>query len=198
MKKYILLAIIFVFFLFFSCFSTKYLRSQSYLFKPSETQDNLLIFLPGRGSDLTDFDSQGLLRIIRTSGLPVDCVSVDAELPYYLDRSLLIRLNTDVFGRPELSKYRNYWFIGNSMGSFGALLYGQKNPGKIKGIILLGPYIEEGQIVNEIAQAGGLLKWESKGTPGLDYVRDTWVYLKNCIQDASGKYPRIVFSGRKG
>lgn len=176
-----------------SCASTKFLRSESYLFQPSTTQDNLLIFLPGRSSDMTDFEKQGLLAAFRSTGIPADSVSVDATLPFYMDRSLLTRLDTDVFGKPELAEYKNYWFIGNSMGALGSFLYAQAHPGKIKGIILLGPFLGEGQVPDEIAAAGGLLKWESKIPEGKDYIRDIWVYIKNCVQDHSGKFPEIIF-----
>ncbi len=185
--------LLFIFSLFYSCESTKYMVSQTYLFKPQEKQSDILIFLPGRESDFTDFDKKGLLLIIRGSGLPVDCVSANAVFPFYMDRSLLVRLDGDVFGKPGLAEYRNYWFIGNSMGALGSLLYVQSYPGKIKGIIMLGPYLGEGAVPRKIAEAGGLLKWESKIPPGSDYLEDTWAYLKKCIYDKKGNYPVIIF-----
>ncbi len=197
MKPFFLAVLFPAFLLLLSCFSTKYLPSRTYLLSPSKTRDNLLVFLPGRGSDMNDFKKYGLLETIKSGGLPVDCISADANIFYYMDRSLSTRLDADVFSKAELSNYKNYWFIGNSMGALGAFLYVQKHPGKIKGIILLGPFLGEGQVPDEIERSGGLLRWESKVPAGSDYIRDIWVYLKNCIQDTEGKYPRIVFIAGK-
>ncbi|MGA2142190.1 MAG: hypothetical protein ABSG94_07170 [Brevinematales bacterium] len=190
-----------VFLLVFSCYSTKYLASRTYHYESGESherkQGTLLVFLPGIGSDIDDFNDSGLLRIIRSGGLRVDCVSVGATYNYYADRSLIERLGKDVFGKPELSGYRNYWFIGNSMGALGAILYARENPGRIRGIILLGPYLGDGKVPGQIEKAGGLLKWEYGSLPGGDYTADVWVYLKKCVTDHSGKYPGIVFMAGK-
>ena len=177
----------------FSCVSTKYLSSRIYLLSPSKTQDHLLIFLPGRRSGIHAFEAHGTLDILRSSGIPADCVSVDATLPYYTDRVLVDRLETDVFRKPEMADYKNYWFIGNSLGALGAILYAQSHPGKIKGIILLGPYLGEGAVPDEIQSSGGLLKWEPTMDPENDSIQDAWLFLKNCIKDSTGNFPAIVF-----
>jgi pimeloyl-ACP methyl ester carboxylesterase len=176
-----------------SCVSTNYLPSRIYLLSPPKTQDHLLIFLPGRRSGIHAFESHGTLDILRSSGIQADCVSVDATLSYYTDRVLVDRLETDVFKKAEITGYKNYWFIGNSLGALGAIFYAQTHPGKIKGIILLGPYLGEGPVPDEIQKSGGLLKWEPNMDPGKDSIQDAWVFLRNCITDSTGNFPTIVF-----
>ncbi len=189
--------LIIVLLLSFSCVSTNYLSSRIYLLSSSKTQDHLLVFLPGRRSGIHAFEAHGTLDILRSSGIPADCVSVDATLSYYTDLVLINRLENDVFKKAEITGYKNYWFIGNSLGALGAILYAQAHPEKIKGIILLGPYLGEGPVPDEIQSSGGLLKWEPNMDPGKDSIRDAWLFLKNCITDSTGNYPTIVFLAGK-
>jgi hypothetical protein len=91
--------------------STKYMNSEIYLFSPAAAQANLLVYLPGRESDMTDFKDQGLLNILQKSKIPADSVSVNATFPFYMDRSFLLRLENDVFKGTGLSGYKNIWFI---------------------------------------------------------------------------------------
>ncbi len=174
-----------------SCASTKYLVSRTHVVSPSSQRNSLLVFLPGRESRFDSFERDGLLDVLKESGVDADCVSADATFAYYMDRSLIDRLDADVFAKAENTNYRHYWFIGNSMGTIGALLYVKRHPGRIRGLILIGPYLGEGPVISDIQAAGGLKKWRPKLPPWQDYVTDIWTELKEIVTDKSGKKPAV-------
>jgi hypothetical protein len=58
------------------------------------------------------------------------------------------------------------------------LLYAWKHPTeKIEAIVLLGPFLGEEPIINEISAAGGVNRWSPRDTVTDNYQRDLWVYL---------------------
>ena len=121
----------------------------------------LFVYLPGRGDPITAFQREGLLAAVRERGMNADVVAVNAHLGYYLDGSVITRLNEDVIGPARaVHAYEQIWFIGNSLGGFGALSYVREHPEEVTGVLLLGPYLGEKQVIQDIKQAGGLERWE--------------------------------------
>lgn len=196
--KYILpnMAIAVLLILLSGCVQMK-LDTREYRFDPLKRQKTVAIFLPGRGGSMMDLEQERILDIIRKSKIPVDIISVDAGLRVYITRTLLQHLETDVMPMVREGNYRNIWLIGNSMGGLGSLLYARENERNIKVIILIGPFLGDEPIVEEIQQAGGLLRWTPKDTLSENYQRDIWIYLKACAQDRTGIYPHLFLLAGK-
>jgi pimeloyl-ACP methyl ester carboxylesterase len=55
--------------------------------------------------------------------------------------------------------YKHIWFVGISLGGFGGMLYAQTHPGELAGLVTLAPYLGERTLGTDIANAGGLAKW---------------------------------------
>ena len=188
-----------------SCSSFTHLSMKEYLFEDNARQKTVIIYLPGRAGSMEDVQREGILDILHANKAAVDVISVNAGLWFYMNRTLLQRIDSDVMPKIKEWQYQTIWLLGNSMGGLGALLYANENPDVINGIILLGPYLGDEPIIEEITVPGGLLKWKPadllKWTPSdimSDYYqRDIWVYLKKCVQDDSKKYPNIfLLAGR--
>ena len=141
----------------------------------------LFVFLHGNGDRNTVFDKEGFVTAVRARGLPVDMVSVDAHIGYYMNGTILTRLKEDVIDPARARGYERIWLIGNSLGGFGSLSYVREYPKEITGVVLLGPFLGERPLVKEIRHAGGLLRWE----PGdvilktrEDDEKHMWIWLK--------------------
>jgi pimeloyl-ACP methyl ester carboxylesterase len=180
-----------------SCSTRTTLNIKKYMFDSAQRQKTLVIYLPGHGGSMEDLEREGILAALRTQGAPVDVVAVDAVLQFYMDRTLLPRIDTELMPKIKADGYSTIWMIGTSMGGLGSLLYASTHPGAIKGIILLGPFLGDEPIIREISGAGGLLTWTPADTLSDNYERDLWLYLKKCVQDTSGVYPRLfLLTGR--
>ena len=173
------------------------LQSKEYRFNPMDRQETLAIFLPGRGGSMLDLEREGILDILRERKLPLDILSVDAGLWFYMTRTLLQHMETDIVPKVRQDHYREVWLMGNSMGGLGSLLYAREQKMKIKGIILLAPFLGDRPIIEEIKGVGGLLQWTPRETVSENYQRDVWVYLKACVQDQTGDYPQLFLLAGK-
>ena len=127
---------------------------------PAAAHRILIVYLPGSGDQLTAFEENGLLRSLREKDVPADVISVYAHLGYYLAGSVPARLEEDVVKPARAAGYRQIWFVGNSLGAYGSLSYARAHPGEIAGLVLLGPYLGERSVFEEIERAGGLRKWD--------------------------------------
>lgn len=141
----------------------------------------LFVFLHGNGDQNSVFDKEGFVKAVRSRGLPVDMISVDAHIGYYMNATIVTRLKEDVIDPARAKGYDRIWLIGNSLGGFGSLSYVREHPNEISGIVLLGPFLGEQEIIKEIRHAGGLLLWE----PGdvllktkEDAEKHIWIWLK--------------------
>lgn len=120
----------------------------------------LFVFLHGNGDRNSVFDKEGFVTAVRARGLPVDMVSVDAHIGYYMNGTIVTRLKEDVIDPARARGYERIWLIGNSLGGFGSLSYVREYPNEITGVVLLGPFLGERPLIKEIRHAGGLLRWE--------------------------------------
>jgi pimeloyl-ACP methyl ester carboxylesterase len=141
----------------------------------------LFVFLHGNGDRDSVFDKEGFVRAVRARKLPVDMISVDSHVGYYMNGTILTRLKEDVIEPARAQGYERIWLIGNSLGGFGSISYARQYPNEISGIVLLGPFVGERPIIEEIRSAGGLLRWE----PGEvllktreDDEKQMWIWLK--------------------
>ncbi len=124
----------------------------------------LLVFLPGSYSLPEDFVTHGFVAAVRGQQIAADIVLVDAHLGYYSERSILERLEHDILAPARARGYAHIWFVGISVGGFGALLQAAATADTsagIDGIVALAPYLGERRQSAAIAAAGGLAAWQA-------------------------------------
>ncbi|NNK85667.1 MAG: hypothetical protein HKO91_08970 [Desulfobacterales bacterium] len=159
---------------------------------------NLIVFLRGMGGTFNCifnghecFEKVGFVGAVRMRDLPYDMVAPDAHFGYYDDRSLNVRLKEDVILPAKAMNYEKIWLVGTSMGGLGSILYLKEYAKDIDGILLLGPFLGDRPLVDEIYSAGGIDQWK----PGdfdeeKDWQRMLWRCLKETLQDGN-EYPPI-------
>ena len=128
----------------------------------SPRNHTLLVFLPGRGDTVRSYERNGLVAAVSAAGIAADMLGAEAYETYYRDRTIFLRLRNDVIGPARSLGYRDIWLVGISMGGLGALLYDTEYPGDLRGVIALSPYLGNGAILDEIAHAGGLARWNPR------------------------------------
>jgi len=121
--------------------------------------ETLLVMLPGVYSNPDEFVREGFVREVQERRLAVDVIRVDAHLGYYEKGTFVDRLRQDVIAPAQARGYRAIWLVGISLGGFGGLIYAQERPGELAGLVALAPYLGEPAVADEVAQAGGLLRW---------------------------------------
>lgn len=123
--------------------------------------DTLIVMLPGSYARPEEFVSERFVAALRERRIAADVVLVDAHLGYYGDRSIVDRLRADVIAPALARGYTTIWLAGISVGAFGALIYAQAQPEGIAGVVLLGPYLGQRALSEEIAAQGGLRAWRA-------------------------------------
>lgn len=166
------------------------LKTLEYDLVPGESK--LVIFLPGRGERIARIENRGLFEEIRRRGY--DVIVPDLHLGYYADGSFLTRLREDILV-PSLQRgYKSIWIVGNSLGGNGALFYISTHPGEVDGVILLGPYLGEKDLFDEIDAAGGVKQWEPGEIAEDDYIRTLWGWIKQMPENV----PQLFLCYGKG
>jgi len=145
----------------------------------------LLVFLPGNGDPVSVFQENGFVEAVRERGLAADMIAVNAHIGYYRNGSIFERLREDVIGPAKAKGYAQIWMIGNSLGGYGSISYARGYPDDITGVILLGPFLGDKAMFQEIEQAGGLQKWRpshNNSSPKKDWGKFLWLWLKDHAQ----------------
>ena len=138
----------------------------------------LLVYLPGNGDSPDAFAYNGLLMSLRTQGLDATVAGVDAHLGYYSNNSLVTRLKEDIINPAKSKGFRNIWLVGNSLGGVGSLMYLKKHQDDIAGVVLLGPFVGDKKIIEEIRFAGDIQKWDPGTVGETDWQRLLLAWLK--------------------
>lgn len=138
----------------------------------------LLVMLPGAGDHAREFIKYGFVQALRERNLAIDVMAVNAHTGYYLDSSLVDCLEQDVFLPARANGYRQIWLTGISLGGMGSLLYAKKHPDRVRGVILLAPYLGNRARVTAIAANGGLAVWPTDTLPSDDNEGALLAWLK--------------------
>jgi pimeloyl-ACP methyl ester carboxylesterase len=153
----------------------------------SRNADTLLVMLPGLYSAPDEFERGGFVHAVQDNRVAADVMLVDAHVGYYNDKTILERLNTDVVTPARSQGYRHVWLVGISLGGFGSLLYAQTHPGELAGVVTIAPYLGERVLGSDIANAGGLAKWQGPlidlpaGTPRTPNETQLWQWLRGYV-----------------
>lgn len=150
----------------------------------------LLVLLPPAFGTARDFVDRGFIAAIRSRGLPIDVIAVEAVADHYLDRTVVTRLHADVIEPARARGYRRVWLGGISIGGFGSLLYLEAHSTEVEGLLLLAPYLGSRPAVNEVVRAGGFAGWQPPLTGSPDHERRLLAWLKRAT-DAPAESARI-------
>jgi len=139
----------------------------------------LVVFLPGRGDVMADFEREGMVAALREAGVKADALVVDAHLGYYYQRTVLERLRADVLRPARAQGYRRIVLVGVSLGGLGALLNERDNPGTVDALVLLAPNLgDDNALFDRIAAAGGPAAWAAGRAPKAGSVHEElWTFL---------------------
>ena len=148
---------------------------------PAGPATTLVVFLPGRGGSMADFDRHGFTAGLREAGVSADTIVVDAHLGYYFKRTVIERLRTDVLVPARARGYRRIVLAGLSLGGLGALLGERDAPGLVDAIVLIAPYLgDKAALFEQIRAAGGPAAWAAARDPIVGSVEEQlWTFLGN-------------------
>jgi len=156
----------------------------------------LVVLLPGRRDRPEDFGRERFPEIAASAGVRADMIAVDAHMAYYLNRTIVDRLREDVIA-PARRRYDRIWLVGISIGGTGALLYAQRHPEDVNGLVVFAPYLGDDPLIREISAAGGLRGWRPpEPLAPDDFQRRVWVWLKGYESGSEGRLPLYLGWGR--
>lgn len=205
-RSVIIFAVLLPVMLLTGCFATVKVPLEVLKYESTQERNkNLIVFLRGMGGTLNCifdghecFDKMGFVEAVRMRGLPYDMIAPNTHFGYYNDRSLMVRLKEDVILPAKAMKYEKIWLVGTSMGGLGSILYLKAYEKDIDGVLLLGPFLGDRSLVDEIYSAGGIDQWE----PGEfdeeeDWQRMLWGCLKEYLEDGSVHPPIYLGIGKE-
>jgi pimeloyl-ACP methyl ester carboxylesterase len=154
----------------------------------------LFVFLPGRGDRAEVYRREGFATPLGEYGVVAEAVAVDLHVGYYVNRTAHLRLHGDVIAPARVRGVRQVWLVGVSMGGTGSLVYDRYYPGEVTGTVLLAPFLGDEKVIDEIAAAGGLARWEPRMPLAADdWARDIWSRLRRSPTPAQPA-PRLLLA----
>jgi pimeloyl-ACP methyl ester carboxylesterase len=182
----------------------KKLGVEWHLAKTDNRGTRLFVFLPGRHDRAADFGRHGFIALAQDKIAGLDCVAVDATMGYYLDGSVANRLQHEIIEPAQAVGYQEIWLVGVSMGGLGAFFHQRTYPGKIRGLILLAPFVgDDRKLFAEIEKGGGAKSWAAGQPTGTaqptraDYQRELWRFLGRLRVDDNSPLQIWVACGKK-
>lgn len=180
---------------------TKPFEVLSYKCAPDRNQRSLVVFLQGMGGTMNCmisahkcFEVEGFVDAVQSRELAFDMAAPNAHYRYYQARTLMQRLREDVILPAKAAGYEKIWLVGVSLGGLGALFYLIDHPHDVDGVLLLGPYLGNKAIINEVAADGRLSDWQpGHYTPDEQWQRMLWHWLKQYPFDKPEAVP--IFLG---
>ena len=142
------------------------------------------------------FAAEGLVDEVFARGLPFDVVAPAANFSYYRTETLPQRLEQDIIAPARANGYREIWLVGTSMGGLGALMYLAEHSRNVDGVILLGPFLGWGGVVEEIDAAGGIAAWQPGPVTTADWDRYLWAWIKDYVARPDPFPPLYLGYGR--
>jgi len=149
----------------------------------------LVVVLPGRGDGLEGLQRTGIAQAIQAQWPDADVELSGLAIGYYLQGNAIRRLHDEIVMPARKRGYREIWLLGASLGGLGALMYDGQWPGTVDGLVLLAPYLGEKPLLEEIAAAGGIAKWNPGPPPpvinGDNFQHELWRHLQGWSRDPS-------------
>ena len=150
----------------------------------------LIVWLPGAGSTIDEFTRERFVEVLRERRIAADTLLADAHLGYYRNRSIVDRLEADVFAPARAAGYKQVWLAGISLGGLGTLLHESKVPGEVAGMVAIAPFLGEAPELDAIEAAGGLARWTPPPvTEGEPVGTELWRWLKGYLAPGANRPP---------
>ena len=168
------------------------MRSREVRVRPPARQACLVVMLPGLFDIPDQFFEHGLVDDAMGASDRCDLLVVDSHVGYYQRGVIQERLEADVLRMADARGYDEIWLVGVSMGGLGALLLARARPGRIRGIVLLSPWLGDESVVRAVHEAGGLSRWTP---PAIDHrnpqLRDATIGVLTWLRDREGGGPEL-------
>jgi hypothetical protein len=149
----------------------------------------LVVVLPGRSDDLSALRRFEIAQAIQSRWPDADVLLTGLAIGYYLNGNAIDRLHREIMVPARARGYSQVWLLGASLGGLGALMYDAQWPGTVDGLILMSPYLGEKPLLNEIAAAGGIARWNPGPAPasidGNNFQHELWRHLQTWSKDPS-------------
>jgi pimeloyl-ACP methyl ester carboxylesterase len=155
--------------------------------------ERLLVLLPPAEARPADFVEQGFVAAVRRRRIPIDLVAAGLTYEHVIGNTVVAALHENVVRPAQAASYREIWLAGISLGAFNALHYAAEHAGDLAGIFLIAPYPGTGDILAEIARAGGTGAWSVSPQAELGDERRWWRWL--CREAADGRWTTPVYFG---
>ena len=147
----------------------------------------LVVVLSGRADDLDALRRSGMAEAIQAAWPDADVLLAEVRLGHYMQGRAPERLHAEVIvPARERGRYREAWLAGASMGGMGVLMYDRLHPGEMDGLVLLAPYLGDARLVKEIADAGGIARWDAGPPQAADaehWQRELWRHIQRVSRD---------------
>jgi len=146
----------------------------------TDTNNTLIVMLRGRSGTHKNFDKYGFIEAIHARGIDAKIVAPNTHMGYFMSRSFVERLKTDVIDPAKNAGYEKIWLVGVSLGGLGSLLYTRDHPEDVDGVFLISPFTGNDEIIDEIIAQGGPSTWnpDAVDNSDADWQRDFWRWLK--------------------
>lgn len=169
------------------------MRMLTDLFDRTIHQETLLVLLPPAESKIEDFIAQGFIAAVRSRKIQVDIVLAEVTYMHVMSKTTISALHKYVIQPALVSGYKKVWFAGISLGAFNALYYASEYSEHLSGIYLIAPYPGTNDILNEITEAGGALKWTSSNSANQKDERAWWHWIAR--ESVKGKLITQIYLG---
>lgn len=155
--------------------------------QPAGQARTLVVVLPGRGDDIEGLRRARIAEAIHEAWPEADVVLTGLALSYYMSGTAERRLHDEVVAPMRARGYREVWLVGASMGGMGALMFDRRYPGTIDGMVLLAPYLGDRALLRDIADAGGVARWNPGPVPATvdadNFQVELWRHIKGWSVD---------------
>ena len=160
--------------------------TETYAALSGKADGPVVVVLPGIQDDMESFKASGIVEQIQQANADATVILAAAEFGYYMDRSLLERLQREIINPAVVAGHSEFWMAGASLGGFGALLYERAHPEFLTGLVLMAPFTGRKELAKIIAKAGGLAQWQPGPAPSVihpdDVPYEVWRMLKQFTQ----------------
>lgn len=121
---------------------------------PGEHANGVVIMLPGMADAPDDYEQHGMVAMVQEANPRLDVICVDAHFGYYSRKVITERLHEDVIA-PLAARYEHIWLVGISLGGLGSVAYACDYPKHIDGVVLMAPFMGDGDVLDDVRAAGG-------------------------------------------
>jgi hypothetical protein len=161
----------------------------------------LVVVLPGRADDVTGLQRSGIAQAVQLAWPDADVVLTGLALGYYMEGQAEQRLHKEIIEPARKRGYSQVWLVGASLGGMGALMYDRAYPNQVDGLVLLAPYLGEKPLLQEIAAAGGVARWQPPPVPPVvdadNFQLELWRHLQTWSRPSGARRNVWVAYGDK-